>query len=66
MANPCLENNGGCSNICTVMSNRRVCSCNPGFSLDFDGATCIGTEAPSFNATSFFPLVYICNIAQPK
>lgn len=44
VANPCIVNNGGCSGICSRTTDGRVCLCNPGFSLDFDGVTCVGTE----------------------
>lgn len=50
VSNSCTENNGGCSDICSRTTDGRVCSCHPGFSLDFDGVTCIGTEF----ASSFF------------
>lgn len=44
VANPCLVNNGGCSDECSQTSDGRVCSCKPGFTLDRDGVTCRGTD----------------------
>ena len=63
MANPCLENNGGCSDICSVTGDGRVCSCDPGFSLDFDGATCIGKKVPSHfpQPTRLSPVIYLAS-----
>ena len=49
LANPCLVNNGGCSDICSKTLHGRICSCNPGFSLDFDGVTCKGTFMHPFH-----------------
>ena len=60
VANPCLENNGGCSDICSVMSGGRVCSCNPGFSLDFDGVTCVGTEFYLSSSPFLHQLFFSC------
>ena len=43
VVDPCLVNNGGCSDFCTKTNFGRICSCNPGHSLDTDGVTCRGT-----------------------
>ncbi|XP_074621556.1 uncharacterized protein LOC141880074 [Acropora palmata] len=40
IADACLVNNGGCSDICSRTDYGRICSCREGFSLDMDGATC--------------------------
>ena len=40
--NECAANNGGCSQVCTDNEGSFVCSCNTGYELDADGATCNG------------------------
>ena len=38
--NPCLNENGGCSQICYHNINGVFCTCNPGFYLKADNKTC--------------------------
>ncbi|XP_015766999.1 PREDICTED: fibrillin-2-like [Acropora digitifera] len=58
IADACLVNNGGCSDICSRTDYGRICSCREGFSLDMDGATCRGMKSFKFPAvkgeTAFF------------
>ena len=35
-------NNGGCAHICVDTDQSFECRCNPGYSLDSDGRSCIG------------------------
>lgn len=39
-ANPCLINNGGCSQTCTFTHVSHFCDCKPGYKLAEDGVTC--------------------------
>ena len=45
--NECLDNNGGCDHNCTNTIGSFVCSCQPGYDLDSDRLTCIGTYRAS-------------------
>ena len=38
----CSTSNGGCDQVCTNTVGSFNCSCNDGFSLNMDGATCDG------------------------
>ena len=38
----CLDENGGCSQICTNTIGSFICGCNNGYLLDADGTTCNG------------------------
>ena len=40
--NECDHNNGGCAQLCNDTDGSFTCSCNPGYSLDVDGKSCIG------------------------
>ena len=40
--NECSTNNGGCAHTCTNTIGSYACSCNTGFTLDFDNHGCIG------------------------
>lgn len=40
--NECLENNGGCSQICSNTNGSFECSCEDGLYLASDGETCLG------------------------
>ena len=41
-ASECDVNNGGCDHYCTETIQSYVCSCYPGYKLDFDQHTCVG------------------------
>ena len=40
--NECEENNGGCSQTCNNTLGSYRCTCEEGYSLNFDGFTCTG------------------------
>ena len=40
--NECNQGNGGCEQICTNTFGSYKCSCNDGYTLDFDGVSCTG------------------------
>ena len=40
--NECLNNNGGCAQICTNIDGSYQCSCRNGFTLNTDGFNCNG------------------------
>ena len=40
--NECMNNNGGCDQICTDTEDSFNCSCNTGYTLDSDGSNCSG------------------------
>ena len=40
--NQCAESNGGCAQQCTNLVPGFECSCNPGYQLGQDGASCSG------------------------
>ena len=40
--NECLENNGGCQQVCNNIPGSLQCSCKPGYELDTDGINCRG------------------------
>ena len=40
--NECNEENGGCSQICTNTFGSYDCSCEEGYTLDFNGFNCTG------------------------
>lgn len=42
-ANECLEENGGCEQICTNVLGSYFCSCEPEFRLNVDKHQCDGT-----------------------
>ena len=42
--NECEDDNGGCSHNCTNTDGSFECSCNDGYELDNNGATCLGTH----------------------
>ena len=43
LADLCQLDNGGCSQVCYNLCNLKVkCSCWPGYTLAYDGKTCMG------------------------
>lgn len=40
--NECNQGNGGCEQLCTNTFGSYKCSCNDGYTLDFDGVSCAG------------------------
>jgi len=40
-----LQNNGGCSDICSMVNDQTICSCEEGKHLAPDFKTCIGNES---------------------
>ena len=40
--NECMDNNGGCDQVCTDTQDSFTCSCSTGFTLDSDGRSCNG------------------------
>ena len=46
--NECEVNNGGCSQNCTNTPGSYECSCEEGYSLNFDGFNCSGKTNEHF------------------
>ena len=44
-ASECDVENGGCDHYCTETIQSYICSCYPGYTLDTDQHTCIGTSS---------------------
>lgn len=42
IVNECLQDNGGCEQLCTDTRRSFTCSCANGYSLDSDGRGCTG------------------------
>ena len=42
VTDPCQDNNGGCSQICTNADGEAECSCVDGYELSDNGVTCEG------------------------
>ena len=43
LTDPCAEDNGGCSQVCSVDNHKVVCGCNDGYNVDpLDSANCNG------------------------
>ena len=42
--NECLTDNRGCDHTCTNAIGSFYCSCDPGYTLQNDGATCLGRD----------------------